>query len=238
MDSKSRLLRYLPSFLKRKRAGQADHIATAVAAGADELLLDIQELRARGAGNRFLDEFGGYYISERRHHDVARIGLSRFLSKRENETWDEFESRVRDFIGLETWDGVCQRFTVTSDVAQWGCMTGIERELERTGLDAVLTSAAEDHERWIVLSLGHLPPPDPLDESMLYAIDTPPVPAQRQTKLYEADGDPWTLWITLTNPNPVSYLEDELLEIVKLTKPAWVRAWVLFPEAPNWVRVD
>lgn len=241
MDFKTRLLRYVPAFLKRKAAGEVENIATGAAAGLEELQDDVQVLRAQGAANRFSGEFATYYASEQRKDDVARLGMSRKLSKRSNESWTAFEERVRALLGSEDWlAGECQRFTVTGDVAQWGCYTGIEREIERTGLVvSSIIAAIEDTVRWRVLTVVTMGGVRDADFSMILSVGTAKPPNQRLTKIYGAAWEGvWIIWITLTNPSVVEYSEDEVLNIVKLTKPAWVRAYVRFPSATYWKVVN
>lgn len=242
-----RLVRFVPPFLRKRFAlvwvPGTPYSPLLILLGActtsfDEICEDIQQLRARGAANRFAGEFGDYYSSEQRKEDVARLGMSRLLSKRTNESWIQFEERVRAFTGAEVWDGTKRRYTVTGDVAKWGCFSGIKLELERTGLvvDSIY-GARGDPVRWRVLTVATMAGQRDTNFSMILDVGTPKPPNQRLTKIYTVVGGLWTIWIKLMNPGVVDYSEEEVKEIVKLTKPAWVRAFVLFPGATVWVEV-
>jgi hypothetical protein len=244
MNFSDRFVRHLPPFLKREMppypvTDELVRIAAAAGAGIEELQEDVRVLRARGAAKRFAAEFATYYASETRKDDVARLALSMLLSKRSNETWLQFEERVRAFLGAEVWDGSKQKHTVTGDVAEWGCYTGVKRELERTGLVVdEMYGSLEDPLRWRLLTVATMGPARDLNFSEIYDVGSAYPPGQRLTKIYSLGGGMWILWVKLTNPGVVAYTEDEVREIVKLTKPAWVRGMVWFPGASNWEVVD
>lgn len=241
-----RLARYLPPFLRRpyrQTVAMPPSLVTvavleAIGGKLEHLEDDVRTLRAQGAANQFSGEFVSYYASDQRKEDVARLALGRLLSKRTNETWAEFEVRVRAFIGAEIWDGTKQRYTKTGDVATWGCFSGIELELERTGLVVYeIYGAREDPYRWRLLTVATMGGTRNSNFSEIFDVGTPLPPNQRLTKIYSYQGGLWTIWIVLTNPGMVTYSEEEVKEIVKLTKPAFVRAFVKFPGASDWVEV-
>lgn len=244
-----RVAAYLPAFLHRGQLiydtwtlKNLKYLPLAVGTASADLAGDIQELRARGAANRFDEEFAEYYgaltMSAERQADVARLGMSRLLSKRGNETWDEFEERVRAFVGAEVWDGSLQHHTVTGDVARWGGFVGITTELERTGLAVDNIWCASEHpEAWIVLSLADQEVVEETDQSKVYAVAEAVPAGQRTTRVFDLGFAQHGFFIELSNPEIVAYSEEEVKEIVKLTKPAWAAAWVLFPSASEWVEV-
>jgi hypothetical protein len=212
----------------------------AFGASCDLVASGLSLLRARGVPVQ-LTGFEEYYGSTARQDDLARMGMTRRLAKRENESWEDFEARLAAFMGAEDWEGQPnrQRFTLSGDVAEWGCQSGLVRELERTGLSVVdIFSARNDPMAWRVLDFE-----DPLggteDDSMLLDIgEDPPTEDQRLTRVYDIGADTWTLWVTLGNPDEVDYLEDEVRAIVVAVKPPWVRANVLFPGAEAWEAID
>lgn len=236
----TRLWRYLPGFLKRRTDGELKKVVDAVGTTADVAHDDIKLLPARAAANRFDGEFATYYGSETRQDDVARIAQGRMLAKLRNESWEEFEERLRAFFGLETWDGTMQQYSRVGDVAQWGCMTGLEREIERTGLVvSSIYGALEDPYRWIVRTVEGMGGARDTDFSMIVAIDGfVPDPDQRRTRIYSVLSGVWTIWIVITNPNVVTYTDNEVLDIVRLVKPAWVRAYVGLPDSETWQLVE
>jgi len=227
-----RLRRYLPAFL---RPGDVvtEAITESLATAYQELVDEAALLRARGAANRFAGLFTAYYASEERKDDVARIGMSRLLSKRNNESWAEFEARVAAFVGLEVWDGSRANYVVTGDVAQWGTITGIVREVERTGLEASLLATRSDPLAWKLLDTDGR---GGTDESELLD-DTEPPEGQRLTRIWD-DEWLWGFWLTVTNPEVVDYLADEIRNIVRDTKPAWVRCYLWLPGAEAWEVIE
>jgi len=228
-----RLRRYLPAFL---RPGDVvtEVITESLATAYQELVDEAALLRARGAANRFAGLFTAYYASEERKDDVARIGMSRLLSKRNNESWAEFEARLVAFVGLEVWDGSRANYVVTGDVAQWGTITGIVREVERTGLHVEsLVATRTDPLAWRLLDTDGR---GGTNESMLLADEEPPE-GQRLTRVWGDDGI-WGFWLILTNPEVVDYLADEVRNIVRDTKPAWVRCYLKLPDAATWEVID
>jgi len=227
-----RLRKYLPAFM-RPGADVVVAILAAVGAALQELVDEARELRARGAGRRFASEFAAYYEEDTREEDLARIGMSRVLAKRSNETWDEFETRLQEFVGLEVWDGTRLNYSVVGDVAQWGTITGIIREVERTGLVASLVATRTDPQAWKLLDTDGR---GGTDESMMLEDETPPE-GQRLTRVWD-DEWLWGFWLTVTNPDVVDYLADEVRNIVRDTKPAWVRCYLGLPDAEAWEVID
>jgi len=235
-----RLLVTLPPFLRpRISTGSTVDLEGGIAAGNEDLRDEFRILRARGAARRFSGEFPTYYASNDRQDDVARIGAARLLSKRENETWSEFETRVQDAIGLEAWDGAKQRYTAVGDLSLWGCFSGIKKELERTGLlvDEIYRGYAAD-DWWVVYDFDHLPA-DPLDRCKVYSIGEIPPEGQRLCKVYSIGYLAWTFYVVLAHPveGPVDYLEDEIKSIIRLTKSAWTRCLLKFPGAVAWTEI-
>jgi hypothetical protein len=239
MTFAERLLATLPPFLRPRLSGPTEDYVGAIGAGLEAARDEIRLLRARGAARRFAGEFAEYYASDQRKDDVARIGAARLLSKRANETWLQFEERVRDFSGLEVWDGSKQRYTVTGDVALWGCFSGITRELERTGLQvASIYSGMDLGDAWKVYDFEHIEEIPQLLRSKMYAIGEEIPEGQHVTKVYDLDWLAWTFYVTLAYPGPqIPYSLDELKEILKLTKPAWTRAMLKEPMATEWIEV-
>lgn len=227
-----RLRRYLPPFL-RPGGAVTEAITEAIGTAMQELVDEARLLRARGAANRFTGLFTSYYAGDERQDDLARIGMSRMLSKRTNETWDEFEARLVAFAGLEVWDGSRTGYVVTGDVAQWGTITGIVREVERTGLEASLVATRTDPLAWKLLDTDGR---GGLDESELLD-DTEPPEGQRLTRVWD-DEWLWGFWLYVTNPDVVDYLADEVRSIVRDTKPAWVRCYLGLPDAEAWEVID
>lgn len=219
------------------RPGDAvtEAVTGAVGAALDELMVAARLLRARGAANRFTSGFEAYYGSTVRQDDVARLGMARLLSKRANESWLEYEERIRAFVGLEVWAGTRTSFCVTGDVSQWGTVTGIVRELERTGLHVeTFYTVREDPLAWRMSPMGDRG----TDDSMILAVGEEFPPGQRLTRIYSIGDSLWGFWIVLTNPNEVEYLADEVRTIVRDVKPAWARCYLLLPEASEWEVVD
>ena len=233
-----RLIATLPPFLRPRAPGITADYLGGVAAGNDLVRTDVRLLRAQGAARRFSGEFSSYYASDQRKDDVARIAAGRLLSKRSGESWADFEIRVRAFIGIEDWGSSKQRYTVTGDVAQWGCFPGIERELERTGLevDSIVAGWSTDYP-WKVYDFSHIGAVPTLERSKMYAIGETPPQGQRLTKLFTIGWLDWTFYATLSNPNSVDFDNDEIVAIVKLTKPAWTRCMLALPESEGWLEV-
>lgn len=232
MTAAERLRRYLPAFM-RPGAGVVVAILAAVGAALQELVDEARELRARGAARRFASEFSSYYAGADREEDLARIGMSRMLAKRSNESWAEYETRLQEFVGLEVWDGTRSNYTVVGDVAQWGTIAGIIREVERTGLHASLLATRSDPLAWKLLDTDGR---GGVDESVLMD-DSDPAEGQRLTRVWD-DEWLWGFWLTVTNPDVVDYLADEVRNIVRDTKPAWVRCYLGLPDAEAWEVID
>ena len=233
MTFAERLRRYLPAFM-RPGAAVVVGILAAVGNALQELVDEARALRARGAARRFTSEFGTNYASDSRQEDLSRIGMSRLLAKRRNESWSEFETRLAEFVGLEVWDGTFAKHSVVGDVAQWGTITGIIREVERTGLHVEsLVATSTDPLAWRLLSTDGR---GGTNESMMLA-DEPPPEDQRLTRVWGDDGL-WGFWLILTNPELVAYLADEVRNIVRDTKPAWVRCYLKLPDAVAWEVID
>jgi len=236
-----RLLSHLPPFMRpRDDDGPiADFFAGLADAMVSFLDEEVRLLRARGAARRFAGEFADYYASAARQADVARIGADRLLSKRTSETWEQFEVRVRDFIGLEAWDGANQAYTVVGEVASLSGLIGIKRELERTGLVVgEIYLGRDNNDSWKVWTLEELELIPELDRAKMYALGEPVPEGQRTTKLYALGWLDWTFYVVLEQPGPpVEYSEDEIKEILRICKPVYTRAMVKFPKTEDWVEV-
>ena len=233
ITSSEQLWRNLPAFLKRKgQTGMPWLLCQGLAAAFDLLAAATALLRVRGAANR-LSGYSTYYASQERKDDMARLGMSRLLSKRSNESWAEFETRLQENVGLEVWDGTRVRYSLTGDVSQWGTVTGIIREVERTGLKASLVATRLDPLAWRLLDTDGR---GGTDESELLD-DSEPPEGQRLTRIWD-DGWLWGFWLYVTNPDVVDYLADEVRNIVRDTKPAWVRCYLGLPDAESWEVID
>ncbi|MCX7731633.1 MAG: hypothetical protein N2248_00485 [candidate division WOR-3 bacterium] len=234
-----RLLAALPPFLRpHSPSGVTHHLLSAIATAFQTLQTQFRLLRARGAIHRWDPEFVEYYASDKRKDDIARIAVSRLLSKRSNETWEQFEQRVQNFLGSENWaDPSHQNYTVTGDISRWGSGTGITLELEHTGLkvDAIYPGGTE-HDQWKVWDKEH-EPSDPLELAKTYDLGHEPPSNQRLTKLYSLHYLDWTFYIILSNPQNIDYSPDEIKTIVKLTKPVWTQAMAKLPDSETWTRI-
>jgi hypothetical protein len=232
-----RIRSWLPPFM-RPGGVVAEAVTGAVGEGLEELAAAARLLRARGAANRFAgNEFLEYYGSAERQDDVARLGMSRLLSKRANESWIEFEERVAAFVGLEEWTAGRSAFPATGDVSEWGAVTGIVREVQRTGLHVEsFVCLREDHLRWLMRDLPELT--RGVDDSMMLEPGEERPEGQRLTRVYDLGEAVWGFWLTLTDPDEVAYLADEVRAIIRDVKPAWTRCFLLLPGASDWEVVD
>jgi len=235
MTFAERLMRYLPAFM-RPGGPVTEAVTEAMGDAMQELVDEARLLRGRGAANRFASEFGSYYAGTSRYDDVARLGMSRLLSKRSGESWADYETRVGAFVGLEVWDGTRIAYTALGDVSQWGTMTGIEREIERTGLEAEIYALANDG--WKLRDFVGGEPADPLDSSKMYEIGEEVPEGQRTTKLYDIGYVEWTFCVVLTNPDVVDYREGEVEDIIRQVKPAWCLCLLQYPGETTWVEVE
>ena len=120
-------------------------------------------------------------------------------------------------------------------MAQWGTVTGAIREVQRTGLHvASFYSVRDDPLAWKMTPMGQRG----TDDSMILAIGVAGTQGQRLTRIYSLGDGLWGFWITLTNPNGVSYWADEVRTIIRDVKPAWARCYLLFPGASYWEVID
>ncbi|GAI48068.1 unnamed protein product, partial [marine sediment metagenome] len=114
-------------------------ICRAIGEALDEIITAADKLKPQGMANR-LTGYTSYYNSDERKQDLNLIGSSRFVFKRESESWNDFETRLQQF---------------PDDVKWFGTENGIIKEIERTGLvvDSI-EIMRDDVYRFIILSLA------------------------------------------------------------------------------------
>jgi len=209
----SRIWLFLPNKVAGTDLSVLYHIIQAIGHALDEVLDAGRLLKARGSANR-IPGFNGYYTSDDRKLDLARLGVSRFLFKRDLEVWDDFEIRLQQF---------------PIDVLDFGTSPGLKREIERTGLSCdIVEELVNDIYRWIILVLD-----DQIGEeanlSHLFALGDED-PDVRGTRLYSlTDSEIFSFVVYLSGDT--AYSKFEVKEIIKFVKPAYTKCYCIFPEA-------
>ncbi len=211
MPSGNRLEQFLPGFLKRALGGISD-ICQAVGESLDEAITAAQLLKAQLMANR-LEGFDEYYASAQRIADLNLIGASRFVFKRDDETWDDFEMRLRLF---------------PTDVRWFGTQAGIIRELERTGLTVdSIEELRDERNRFIVLSLADQcgKAEDQLSHVFDLNAEDPYVRGDRGYGL--EDSEDFMFLVRLSGSS--GYSKQDVKAILKQVKPPYTKSYVFFP---------
>lgn len=207
-----RIWKILPGFLKRKPNGIMYDICLAKGEALDEIITAAQKLKPQGMANQIAG-FGSYYSSDDRKRDLNLIGASRFVFKRDSETWSEFETRLQQF---------------PDDVKWFGTEKGITKELERTGLTVDSIKELRDEiYRFIVLSLADQcsQPEDQLSHVFNLGEEDLSV---RGTRTYSVeDCEDFIFLVYLSGAT--SYSKKEVKSILKLTKPPYTKGYIFFP---------
>lgn len=206
-----RIWKFLPGFLKAAQTGLYD-LCRAVGEALDEIMTAVAKLQPQGMANR-LPGFEDYYASDERKKDLVILGASRLVSKRENETWAEFETRLQQFPENVKW---------------FGTKKGLEKEIERTGL--VVDSIAEmrdDLFRWIILSLAEQCnyPEDQL--SHIYELGKEDLTMRGTTEYGRDDIEDFTFVVRLSGST--TYSKQDVKRIIKAAKPPFTKGYVFFP---------
>jgi hypothetical protein len=208
-----RIEQFLPGFLKRALGGISD-ICQAIGEALGQAITAAQLLKAQLMANR-LDGFDEYYASAQRLADLNLIGASRFVFKRDDETWEDFEMRLRLF---------------PTDVPWFGTAAGIIQELERTGLtvDSV-EELREERDRFIVLSLADQcgKTEDQLSHVFALGDEDPYVRGDRGYGL--VDSEDFTFLVRLSGAS--LYAKQDVKSILKQVKPPYTKAFIFFPNA-------
>jgi len=213
MSCGDRIWKLLPGFLKRKTNGIMYGICLAKGEALDEIIAAAQKLKPQGMANQ-IPGFGSYYSSDERKRDLNLIGVSRFVFKRDSETWAEFETRLQQF---------------PDDVKWFGTEKGITKEIERTGLvvDSIRELRDEIY-RFIILSLvDQCPQPeDQLSHVFDLGDEDPNV---RGTRIYSVDDHEDFIFLVYLSGS-TEYSKSEVKSILKLTKPPFTKGYIFFPE--------
>ncbi len=232
----TRLLNSLPPFLRPlSPSGITHYLLNSIVRAFQSFQAQFRLLRARGALHH-IPGFSEYYRSDDRKKDLILIARSRLLYQRQNETWEDFEQYLQSLFAYEDWsDPNHQNYTVTGDIARWGSFYGITREIEHTGLKVEeIYPGILLPDQWKVWTKRN-EPSDPLQLAKTYDLSHTPPPGQRLTKLYSLYDILWTFYIIISNPQNISYSPEEIINIIRLTKPAWTKALVQFPDIPGWI---
>ncbi|HEX7319728.1 MAG TPA: hypothetical protein VF399_05155 [bacterium] len=206
-----RIWQFLPGFLKRIKNGIYD-ICLAIGEALDEIIEEAQKLKAQLMANR-LTGFDEYYASDQRKADLNLIGSSRFVFKRDDESWDDYETRLQQFV---------------NDVWWFGTEAGIIRELERTGLTVDSIEELRDEPyRFIILSLADQcgKPEDQLSHVFDLDAEDPSVRGDRTYGI--EDSEDFQFLVRLSGIS--SYSKQDIKTILKQTKPPYTKGYVFFP---------
>jgi hypothetical protein len=207
----NRIEQFLPGFLKRALGGVHD-IRLAIGESLDQAITAAQLLKAQLMANR-LNGFDEYYASAQRAADLNLIGASRFVFKRDDETWDDFETRLRFF---------------PTDVRWFGTMAGIIQELERTGLTVdSIEELRDERNRFIVLALADQCgiTEDQLSHVFGLGDEDPYVRGDRGYGLEDCEDFMFLVRLSGTSP----YAKQDIKSILKQVKPPYTKAFVFFP---------
>ena len=185
------------------------------AAGAevDDSAEEVGLLKIRGAAHR-VSGHAEYYASDDRKRDLALIGVGYGVKKRNTESWDDYEARLQAF---------------PSDIRSAGTKQGVINELERTGLAvSQFVELNLDEKRWILLSLADQGDEPEENISHIFGKDEEWDEDVRWTRIYEWLGDLFSFFVELAGAVP--YSKGELATIIKLTKPAFTRCYLKYPD--------
>lgn len=206
-----RIWQFLPGFLKRAKKKIYD-ICLAKGEALDEIITAADKLKPQGMANR-LTGYTSYYNSDERKQDLNLIGSSRFVFKRESESWNDFETRLQQF---------------PDDVKWFGTEKGVIKEIERTGLvvDSI-EIMRDDVYRFIILSLADqcLVPEDNISHVFDLGQEEETVRGTRTFGL--EDCEDFVFIVRLSGAT--DYSKHEVKTILKLTKPPYTKAYIFFP---------
>uniref|UniRef100_A0A7C6E996 Uncharacterized protein n=1 Tax=candidate division WOR-3 bacterium TaxID=2052148 RepID=A0A7C6E996_UNCW3 len=206
-----RIWLFLPNFLKGAK-GVLYHIVQAIGYALDEVFDYGKLLKARLMANR-LSGFPEYYASDDRKIDLVRLGVSRFLFKRDLESWNDFEIRLQEF---------------PTDVKDFGTAPGLKREIERTGLTCdIVEELWNDIYRWILLALADMEEIEEAELSHLFALGDED-PNVRGTRIYSLDDSELFSFVVYLS-GTAEYSKNEVREIIKFVKPAYTKCYCFFP---------
>ncbi|MGB3341336.1 MAG: hypothetical protein WBB37_07640 [bacterium] len=207
-----RIWKFLAGFLKRKDDGIIKDICESKGAALDETITAADKLKPQSLANRLVG-YPEYYNSEDRKRDLSLIGSSRFVFKRDSESWDDFETRLQQF---------------PNDIPWFGTKKGIITEIERTGL--VVDSIEEmrdDPMRFIILSFADqcAVPEDQISHVFALGEEEETVRGTRTYGRTECEDFIFLVYLS----GETDYSKAEVKTIIKLSKPPYTKAYVFFP---------
>jgi len=208
----NRIWKFLPGFLKRKEGGIVNDVCQAIGTAFDEVIKTADKLKPQSMANRLVG-YSEYYSSDDRKRDLTLIGSSRFVFKRNDESWDDFETRLQQF---------------PDDVPWFGTEKGIIKEIERTGLVVdLIGEMRDDPYRFIVLSLADqcLVPEDRISHVFALGEEEETVRGSRTFGLTECEDFIFLVYLS----GETDYSKSEVKTILKSSKPPYTKAYVFFP---------
>lgn len=208
----NRICKFLPGFLKRKEDGIVNDVCQAIGTALDEVITAADKLKAQSMANRLVG-YSEYYSSDDRKRDLTLIGSSRFVFKRNGESWDDFETRLQQF---------------PDDVPWFGTEKGIIKEIERTGLVVdLIGEMRDDPYRFIVLSLADqcLVPEDQISHVFALGEEEETVRGSRTFGLTGCEDFIFLVYLS----GETDYSKSGVKTTLKLTKPPYTKAYVFFP---------
>lgn len=211
---------FLPPFLRRidplddpeAANSPQEALCKAIGGETEDMAEDIGLLKIRGAAHRVSGN-AEYYASDDRKRDLSLIGIGYGLKRRSTESWEEYEVRLQNYPFV---------------VRRAGTKAIIIMEIERTGVDVSrFVELNLDDKRWILLSLEDQGEETEENISHIFGKDEEPDPDVRWTRIYEFGGDLFSFFVELSG---APYSKGELSTIIMMTKPAFTRCYLKYPD--------